>query len=134
MKDKTLSSKISATSYGPLERQGFLSVEDVKEFISKLKEWGRGRYAIKIQDDLISWIDKHAGDDLIHSQHPSAGDEADRVSLQSLGEKPTKTEDTPGDAVNSGHLASDNKGFEDVMDIDDIKRGSGNKGCTNYEK
>ncbi len=133
MKDKTLSSKIRAHGFPSCN----MDSKDVKEFIQKIADKSfvidgfsdKARIVVDIED-----VKELAGDDLIHSQHPSAGDEADRVSLQSLGEKPTKTEDTPGDAVNSGHLASDNKGFEDVMDIDDIKRGSGNKGCTNYEK
>jgi len=33
MSDFNLSSKRTATSYGPLTREGFLSVKDVKEFI-----------------------------------------------------------------------------------------------------
>ena len=76
--DNTLSSKISATSYGPLERQGFLSVEDVKEFIQKLKEEFTNPKPLYYEEPttghalftaglILQRIDKLAGDALIHS-------------------------------------------------------------------
>ena len=76
-----------------------LAVEDVKEFISKLKE----DFCTCIIDNINNKIgvlckscrkiDKLAGPALIHSQHPVAGDEADGVSQVSPIEKP---QETPG--------------------------------------
>ena len=134
-KDETLSDKIYDTGLGKYaSSDNVLQIEDVKDFISKLKdefdeiEGGREQWI----DDII---DKLAGDALIHSPPSDL-----KKSVESADE------DTPG--VSSSLLDEESSGTHDQQEIvlgnaertleatqtkKPLKRpaGSGNASCTN---
>jgi hypothetical protein len=134
-KEETLSDKIFTpldTQGKPLDRRD-LDIEDVKEFIQKLKEDFQNMWNYKTTWlDIENLIDKLAGDDLIHSQ------------------KSTESKQTPTNAPIQGGAgckssgASDNQNYpnpeemreiaQEIDDINEMDIGSDNKSYKNNGK